>query len=176
MNYTIAAADVQSRFTAPSDFRLVPGQDKLSLFARILDGLSQVVKGFEYSCSIHICPSDKEVCREDAALMAPAYITIDHASGLFRAANIPLVCPVDGEKVTVLISLVSQYSVQVWFDVTCMPCRAGQAKTLDSSSRAWWCTSCGPKQYIINPNDPSFGCKVHYFNRIPAMASVGILT
>ena len=176
MNYTIIAADVQEIFTATSDFRLIPGQDRLSLVARILDSLSQVVKGFDYTCSIYICPSDAAICNEAAALLAPAYISMDHASGLFSATNVPIVCPVDGGNLRVQVSLVSQYSVQVWFAVTCMPCRAGQAKTLDPSRRAWWCTSCGPKQYIIKPNDPSFGCKVQFFNFIPAMSFAGILT
>ena len=173
INYTHVAADILFTATVFTEVRLVPGQDKLSLNAWILDDLSQIVKGLEHTFRILVCPSVTLTCNEDSSLLAPAYVSIDHASGLLRAADVSLVCPVDGGSVRVQISLASQSSILTWFDVICVPCRAGQARTLTADGRAWWCTRCSSKQYIIDPNNPSFGCQVH-LNFIIQMAAAVI--
>lgn len=160
LNRTRTVAGVQYRETRSSGISLVPGQDKLSLNVWILDGQSQVVKGLEYVSRILVCPSGTGDCNEDSSLLPPQYISTDRVSGLFRYADIPLVCPLDGRDVMVQISLVAIESVLTWFPVTCAPCRAGQSKTMGASGRAWWCASCSSEQYVIDPNNPSFGCKV----------------
>jgi hypothetical protein len=164
INATSTVAATQDGVKTASELRLVPGHDKLSLNACIVDDLSQVVKGLDYTCRILVCPADTIKCVEDSSLLAAAYTPMDQVSGLFRPADIPLVCPMDGETVTVQVSLAAQDSVSARFSVTCMPCRAGQARTLGASGRAWWCASCSPKQYVINPNNPSFGCKVRHLS------------
>jgi hypothetical protein len=166
INYSSTFVDAKFGLKNVSELRFIPGQDKLSLNAWIKDDLSQIVKGLDYTCRILICPSESNNCIEDASLLAAAYSSMDHDSGLFRAADIPLLCPTDEVVLMVQISLVAQASVSAWFHVICMPCRAGQARTLAASGRAWWCSSCSPKQYVINPNHPSFGCKVHHLNSV----------
>lgn len=161
INFTITGAEIQYGAKTASKLQLVPLQDKLSLNAWILDALSQVVKGLHSLLRILVCPSDTTNCIEDNSLLPPAYTPMDHVSGLIHAADISLVCPIDGVNVRVQISLVTHDSVSDWISVTCMPCRAGQARTLAPGDRGWWCASCGPNQYVINPNNPSFGCKVH---------------
>jgi hypothetical protein len=160
INYTYVTADIPNTATTFTAVQLVPGQDKFSFNAWILDDLSQVVMGLEYACRILICPSVTLVCSEDSSLLAPAYISIDRASGLVRAADISLMCPVDGGSVRVQISLASMSSILTWFDVKCVPCRAGHARTLTADGRAWWCNRCSSKQYVIDPNNPIFRCEV----------------
>jgi hypothetical protein len=159
INYTVA--DIHYIEQTSSRFLLVPGQEKLGLNAWILDGLSQVFKGLEYTCRILICTSDAINCNEDSSLLPPQYISMDRGSGLFRVADISLVCPLDGGDVMVQISLFSIDSMLKRFSVTCAPCSAGQARTVSVNGRGWRCASCSPNQYVINPNHPSFGCKVY---------------
>jgi hypothetical protein len=168
INYTHTAVDGQYRVTSSSGVWLVPGQDKLSLNAWVLDGLSQVVAGLDYTSRVLVCPSDTINCDDEASILPPLYISMDHVSGLFRFADIPLACPLDGQNIRVQISLVALESLSMWFPVMCAPCRGGQAKTLDGIGQAWWCASCSSKQYVVDPNNPSFGCKVlshsyHFF-------------
>jgi hypothetical protein len=158
------AVDTQYRKRTTSELRLIPGQDKLSLNARLLDDLSQVVKGSDYTCRILLCPSDTSNYIDDGSLLAAEYASADFFSGLIHAADISFLCPIKEVPIRVQTSLIAQDSVLAWFLVTCMPCRAGQAKTLAASGLAWLCASCSLNQYVINPNIPSFGCKVHIFS------------
>jgi hypothetical protein len=174
INYTSTVAGIQERVTIASEIRLVPGQDKLSLNAWVVDGLSQVVKGVEYTCRVLICPSGTVTsgCKEAASLLPPEFISMDLVSGMFRLTDIPLVCPsipTDEGNVIVQISLLGLDFIFVRFSVVCMPCRAGQARTLGTNGRAWRCASCSPTQYVIDPNNPLFGCKVYYLNSVLVM-------
>jgi hypothetical protein len=159
INYTVD--DIEYRVHTSFQFLLIPGQEKLGLNAWILDDLSQVSKGLEYTCRILVCTSETVNCNEDLSLLPPQYISMDRLSGLFRAENIPLVCPLKGGDVMVQISLFSMDSVLKRFFVTCAPCRAGQARTLGVGGRGWRCARCSPNQYVINSNHLSFGCKVN---------------
>jgi hypothetical protein len=159
INYTVA--DIEYKVQTSSRLLLIPGQEQLGLNAWILDDLSQVSKGLEYTCRILVCTSETVNCNEDSSLLLPQYISMDRSSGLFRVVDIPLVCPLDRENVMVQISLFSMDSVMKRFFVTCAPCRAGQARTLGVSGRGWWCARCSSNQYVINPNHLSFGCKVN---------------
>jgi hypothetical protein len=175
INLTSTVAGIQESVTSASEIRLVPGQGKLSLNALVVDGLSQVVRGLDYTCRILICPSETVTCNEAVSLLPPTFISMDLVSGMFRLADIPLACPsspTDEGNVIVQISLLGLDFIFVRFSVVCMPCRDGQARTLGTNGRAWRCASCSPTQYVIDPNNPSFGCKVYYANSVVVMLDI----
>lgn len=141
--------------------QLVPGQDSLDLRISLIDWTGQVVIGREYTCKLLLCPQTGLICDETVALAAVNYSTVDKNDGKCSIEISRLVCPMGYDMVVVQASLVSQATEPVELLAKCLSCRAGESRTQDIQQRVWWCSKCGLAQYVLDPNNPTFGCQVN---------------
>ncbi len=162
IDYSITMSDMNYRVTNSSVFELVPGQDKLSLTVCILDNQFNVINGLDYTCRMLFFTAGTVNCNEESSLLPSAYFSMDYISGVFQIGEFSLVCPFGRKNVIVQVSLVAQDSLLDAFSVSCKPCSVGHSITLGADGRVWWCSRCNPNQYVLDPNNPSFGCEVRY--------------
>ena len=146
-----------------TDGIFVPGQDSFRQAVAIIDGLGQPVVGQYYTCMLLLCLPTDPYCADAAALREAIYYTADSA-GICRITAPEMVCPVGATEVIAQISIVGESVAPAVQTILCGSCGPGTARTESDDGKSWWCTPCGPTQYIIDSNNPTFHCQVNPYN------------
>lgn len=132
---------------------VVPGIDLFIFSTTTYDGLGQQMLGLPQICKVQVC--DGECINR--TFMPAEFLEMDTSSGSCRV-ELPSVCPLGKESVSVLVSLQSYASISTLRHFTCLPCGRGQQKHVDTKG-TWSCQFCREDQYILDPNDEDFTCQ-----------------
>ena len=157
-----ATLSLTRNMTIHDDLQMEPGQDTFNFLVGLIDALGQPVIGEDYACMLILCSKSAASCEVSVALAAPYYATVDHKNGICQIEAASFVCTSESDIVVAQVSLVSQPAVPLDIEVLCLPCKSGESRSLDSKKQSWLCNKCGPSQYILEPNNPAFGCQVTF--------------
>lgn len=152
----------------------VPGQGSLNFTFALLDSDLQVMLSpdtfaLPFLVSASLCALDEEECSKTTSFQPDTFFFLppgkSEASTTIFAAPIRY-CEVGVNAIKVLLSVIGGgvqaiSSLSKQFQITCLPCQAGQALQLTSTGgrHLWSCNPCGPNQYIVNTSDPTIGCQ-----------------
>lgn len=128
---------------------LVPGQGTTDFAVALLDGLGTVVAGtskipLAFVLTVVACGVD---CGVDNGLRPPTFYAF--GNNVSRVVQ-TVVCPADSAVLRFFLSGTTVPYLSRSVNLTCLQCQAGQYRT--QSDGAWYCGTCLPTQYIIDPN------------------------
>jgi hypothetical protein len=145
----------------PQQYSYIPGQDSLNFSITMYDAMGSTVFGSKDIIRVNICALSNQLCDDLSSLVLVGFYPFIPNSCLSRISKKQIVlCASSQQRVRVLLSLVASSKVlPLTAEIECLPCGPGQARTEDVQRDTWYCLSCQPGEYVVDPNNPSFGCK-----------------
>ena len=153
---------LESDMTATSDRQYVPGLDTINFTVILFDNRSMIVRGSNDVVRVRVCASVANGdCFDDAASLIPVpFFPFNSQTGLCTAAGgQPIVCASGERSVNVQFSLAGSEIAPLVASVLCLPCPPGSAQQEDLIHGSWQCVRCGPDQYVLDSNNPSYTCE-----------------
>ena len=148
------SASYQSQPIFEASSQLVPGQDLMSFTFLSSDNFQSIVKPDSDSVflEILICPLGNPGCNSLESIL-PAVFFIFSNDFLYRISSQSVFsCPSNKTAAVARFFLTNSEQQAIFRQISCLPCKAGQTKTLAATGTTWMCVSCSKYQYVVNPN------------------------
>ena len=140
----------------------MPGLEALNASVVLYDNRSDVVRGADSVVRVRVCASVAAGgCGDDASSLVPVpFRPISADTGRCDiSGGAPLACAVGQDAVDVQFSVSGTAILPLVARVGCLPCPLNAARIVDPATRSWQCVACDPSQYVIDNNDPAYGCR-----------------
>ena len=148
--------------TATSDRQYVPGIEAINFTVVLFDNSSMIVRGSDDVLRVRVCASVANGdCFDDTNSLIPVpFFPFNPRTGLCTAAGgQPIVCASGRRSVYVQFSLAGSNIAPLVATVDCLPCPPASSQEENLEQGTWKCVLCGPDQYVIDSNNPSFTCE-----------------
>ncbi len=142
-------------------YSYIPGQESLNFTIAMHDALGALVVGSKDIIRVNICALSNLRCDDLSSLVLVGFYPFEPNSCISWINTKQIVmCSLAQKRVIVRLSLVaSPETLPLTTEIGCLPCGPGQARKEDFQRGIWYCLACEPGEYVVDPNNPTFGCQ-----------------
>jgi hypothetical protein len=148
-------------FVGQQQFHYIPGQESLNFTVGMLDSMDELVVGSDDIVRVSICALSNPLCEDITSLVLVGFYPFAPESGLSRIMDKQTVlCSLSASGVVARLSLVAAPKVlPLTARIECLPCQQGQSRAENQHHGTWSCKKCQHGEYVLDPNNPAFGCQ-----------------